>query len=253
MLRRRTSSHAAELYRDLIAQCSSEPVQDVIAGQTWTLVRTEQSVGLALSPLSPRGTSPSTPEGHFHLRGKPLIDLAELSLSWDPREAAIGIAAINAACNIPERFRDLEETEGQKLLLKKATGKKVGVVGHFPFVEKLRAAGCCVTVFEYQQQEGDLPAAAEEYLLPEQDIVAITGCALTNHSLPRLLELSRPAWTMLIGPSTPLSVILFDYGVDALAGCIATDPDALAEVVREGGGVHDFRSCVRFITLRKPR
>lgn len=252
MLHRKSASQYTGLYRDLIAQCSNEPVQDVIAGQTWTMVRTDQSCGLALSPLSSGIASRHAQDSHFHLRGAPLIDLAELSLSWDPREAAIGVAAINAACNIPERFKDAPETAGQDLLLKRAEGRKIGIIGHFPFVEHLRQEGCAVNVFEYHPQENDLPAAAEEYLLPEQEIVAITGSALVNKSLPRLLELSRHAWSIIIGPSTPLSVLLFDYGVDALAGCIATDPDALADVIREGGGVQDFRSAVRFVTLRKP-
>jgi uncharacterized protein (DUF4213/DUF364 family) len=83
-------------------------------------------------------------------------------------------------------------------------------------------------------------------------VVAITGSALTNKTLPRLLELACNAWVMLIGPSTPLSVLMFDYGVDALSGCVARDPEELAEVVREGGGVREFRNAVRFVTLQKP-
>jgi uncharacterized protein (DUF4213/DUF364 family) len=249
MRRRSVPLERDALYRDLIAQCDGEPVQNVIAGQIWSLVQTEHATGLSMS------LRPSEKDGHstsFHLTGKPLIELAELSLSWERREAAIGMAAICAACNITSRFEGADEANGKDLLLRKAAGKKVGLVGHFPWTDEIRAVASSLTVFEQHPQEGDLPEQAEEYLLPHQDVIAITGSALSNKSMPRLLELASGAWVMLIGPSTPLSVLLFDYGVDALSGCIARDPEELAEIVREGGGVREFRSVVRFVTLKKP-
>lgn len=249
-MRRRTAPLERDaLYRDLIAQCDGEPVQNAIAGQIWSLVQTEHATGLSMS------LRPSDRAGHsslFHLTGKPLIELAELSLSWNPREAALGMAAICAACNITSRFEGAEEANGKDLLLRKATGKKVGLVGHFPWTDEIRAVADSLAVFEQRPQDGDLPETAEEYLLPHQDVIAITGSALSNKSLPRLLELAGGAWVMLIGPSTPLSVLMFDYGVDALSGCVARDPEELAEIVREGGGVREFRNAVRFVTLRKP-
>jgi len=249
-MRRRSSPLEYDaLYRELIAQCDDEPAQEVIAGQIWSLVQTEHATGLSMSLRS------GAADGHspfFHLRGKPLVELAELSLSWNPREAAIGMAAIGAACNITSRFAGAEEANGRDLLVKKSAGKKVGLVGHFPWTDEIRSVAGSLTVFEQRPQEGDLPQQAEEYLLPQLDVVAITGSALTNKSLPRLLELACNAWVMLIGPSTPLSVLMFDYGVDALSGCIARDPEELAEVVREGGGVREFRNAVRFVTLQKP-
>jgi len=249
MRRRAAPLERDALYRDLIAQCDGEPVQTAIAGQIWSLVQTEHATGLAMSllPLDKPGHS-----SHFHLTGKPLIELAELSLSWNPREAALGMAAVCAACNITSRFEGAEEANGKDLLLTKATGKKVGLVGHFPWTDEIRAVAGSLTVFEQRPQDGDLPEAAEEYLLPRQDVIAITGSALSNKSLPRLLELAGGAWVMLIGPSTPLSVLMFDYGVDALSGCVAHDPEELADIVREGGGVREFRNAVRFVTIRKP-
>ncbi|MHB8106416.1 MAG: Rossmann-like domain-containing protein [Candidatus Cryosericum sp.] len=249
MRRRTVPLDEDALYRELIAQCDDEPAQDVIAGQVWSLVQTEHATGLSMSLWS-HSTGDHSP--FFHLRGKPLVGLAELALSWNPREAAIGMAAICAACNITSRFAGAEETNGRDLLLTKAAGKRVGLIGHFPWTDEIRSACGSLTVFEQQPQEGDLPQQAEEYVLPHLDVVAITGSALTNKSLPRLLELACNAWVMLIGPSTPLSVLMFDYGVNALSGCVARDPEELAEVVREGGGVREFRNAVRFVTLQKP-
>jgi len=134
----------------------------------------------------------------------------------------------------------------------KGDRQAVGLIGHFPWTDEVRAAAGELTIFEQRPSAGDLPQQAEEYLLPAMDVVAISGSAITNKSLPRLLELASHAWVMLIGPSTPLSVLLFDYGVDALAGCVARDPAELAELVQEGGGVPQFKQAVRFVTIQKP-
>lgn len=246
---RRLPVERDSLYRDLIAQCDQEPAQQVIAGQVWSLVQTDHAAGLAVSACPPLRETHGTA---FRLSGWPLIKLAELSLSWNGREAAIGSAAICAASNAPERYAGADEANGKDLLLQKAVGKKVGLVGHFPWADEIRAVAGSLSVFEQRPHDGDLPEQAEEYLLPRLDVVAITGSALVNKTLPRLLELAGGAWVMVIGPSTPLSVVLFDYGVDALSGCVVRDPEELAEIVCEGGGVQEFRSAVRFVTLCKP-
>ena len=83
-------------------------------------------------------------------------------------------------------------------MLEEMEGKKVAVIGHFPGMEVGRRA-CGLTVLERNPQEGDLPDFAAEYVLPEQDYVFITGTALTNKTMPRLLELSEHATVGLVG------------------------------------------------------
>jgi uncharacterized protein (DUF4213/DUF364 family) len=62
-------------------------------------------------------------------------------------------------------------------------------------------------------------------VLPRADVVGITGSTLTNGTLEGVLALCRPdAFVVLIGPSTPLSPILFNYGVDVLCGTLVDDP-----------------------------
>lgn len=56
-------------------------------------------------------------------------------------------------------------------------------------------------------------AEAASDLIPQADVVAITGSALINHTLDRLLSLAkRQATVPVLGPSTPLSPVLFEYG-----------------------------------------
>ncbi len=60
-------------------------------------------------------------------------------------------------------------------------------------------------------------AAAD--ILPQADVVAITGTTLINHTIDELLAFcSTQALIGLLGPSTPLSSLLFDYGIDVLCG-----------------------------------
>ena len=65
----------------------------------------------------------------------------------------------------------------------------------------------------------------------------ITGSALVNKTLPRLLELSRDAYTILTGPSVPLCPALLDLGVDRLAGMAVRDRAAMrAHVLSDAPG-----------------
>ena len=89
--------------------------------------------------------------------------------------------------------------------------------------------------------EGDYPDSASESLLPECDYVFITGSSFVNKTIPRLLELSRNATTVMIGPSTPASPILFDYGVDVITA-FACDQGALLDEALDGnllGGMYE--------------
>jgi len=53
-----------------------------------------------------------------------------------------------------------------------------------------------------------------------------------------------------VGPSTPLSPELFDLGVDALSGFVASDIDKLARAVSEGAAVAALRPYGRYATIR---
>jgi len=58
---------------------------------------------------------------------------------------------------------------------------------------------------------------------------------------------------MLLGPTTPLSDILFDYGIDILSGSIVTDQDAVLRGVSEGDTFRRMKKTggIRFVTMLK--
>jgi uncharacterized protein (DUF4213/DUF364 family) len=87
---------------------------------------------------------------------------------------------------------------------------------------------------EMNPREGELPPFAAEEVIPESDLVVITGTTLINKSLERLLELSRGKICVVLGPSTPMSDVLFDFGATVIAGVRVVDPDRLFVSLMQG-------------------
>jgi uncharacterized protein (DUF4213/DUF364 family) len=127
----------------------------------------------------------------------------------------------------------------------------VAVVGHFPYLGRLKASASLV-VLERDPRPGDLPDAAAEYVLPFQDFVFVTGTAIINKTLPRILELSQKATVALVGPSTPLTPVLFEHGISALAGLVAENTPELAAAIQADSCESVFRSGARKINLVRP-
>lgn len=232
------SSGKWSLYEELIAGIPPESiVTDCLIGLRWTLVRSS-GVGMALTP--PEGERRLAWSGS--LTGRPTRALAALATSWNPLEATLGVAALNSYYNAPEVFaRTWEATlddqpagNAFEHYRDRLQGKKVAVIGHFPGLEDL-AAHCELTILERRPQGGDLPDPAGEFILPQQDAVFITGTTLINKTMPRLLELAAGRFIVLVGPSTPLTPLLFAHGISALAGTVVTDEAAVWRHVAEGG------------------
>lgn len=149
-----------------------------------------------------------------------------------PGGRSLGMAAVNALLPPPPQPLDVK---GQDLILERGRGGRVVVVGHFPFVERQRGAFEALDVLEMRPRPGDLPAEQAAEVLPRADVAAITGTALLNGTLDGLLSLVRPdAFVLVLGPSTPLVPALLDMGIDALAGSLCEDHEAVLEGVRRG-------------------
>jgi hypothetical protein len=83
--------------------------------------------------------------------------------------------------------------------------------------------------------------------------VAITGTTLINNTFEGLIALCRPeALVLVLGPSTPLSPILFDYGVHLLSGSIVEDVEAVLPAVSQGANFRQLRQQgVRLVTMQQ--
>lgn len=218
-----------------VAACALEypdaPLDAVCVGAHLAAVAAGSRVGLASRSdahgrpaLEPPSGLPATAHG-----------LARL-LAADPQPFALArslaLAAVNALLPLPA---EAVPAKGQDLLLRWGRGRRVAVVGHFPFVARLAGAFAALDVLELDPRPGDLPARAAAEVLPRADLAAITAATLLNNTLAGLLGLCRPgAVVMLLGPSTPLAPCLFEHGVTVLAGSQATDPGAVLDGVAAG-------------------
>ena len=222
------------------------PVRSVLVGAHWTVV-CSRSGGLASTLLAntPHAESKVRDVGRLHL--KSARQLAEYARSDNPLEASLGIAAINSLLAVDER--QAVEINAADVLAERARGKKVALVGHFPFIAKLRPSLAALWVMEQRPAEGEYPAEAAADLLPQADVVALTASALVNHTLDSLLALCRPqTLVMVLGPTTPLSPVLFHHGVSLLSGARVVDEAAVLRTVGQGATFQQVEG-VRLLTL----
>ncbi|MGD8465872.1 MAG: DUF364 domain-containing protein [Anaerolineae bacterium] len=225
------------------------PVRQVLVGSFWT------AVVLDTHPL--RCGLASTLRGEAHEAGPPVRaaghllersgrELAELLRSSSVLEASIGMAAFNALLEVDEEA--CVPINAADVILQRGTGKRVAIVGHFPFVERVRQAAATCWVVELRPQPGDLPADLADEILPQADVVALTGTSLINHSFDDLLSLCRPdAFVLLLGATTPLCPLLFETGIDALSGTRVIEPQMVLRSVSQGA---TFRQIKRVGGLR---
>jgi len=137
------------------------------------------------------------------------------------------------------------------VLAREGKDRSVALVGHFPFIPKLRPLVGRLWVIEQHPAEDDHPAEAAADLIPRADVVAVTGSALINHTLDGLLALCRPgAVVMVLGPSTPLSPILFEHGVSILSGSRVIDESAVLRTVGQGATFQQVEG-VRLLSFKK--
>jgi uncharacterized protein (DUF4213/DUF364 family) len=183
------------------------------------------------------------------LTGGSALELAKLAYSTSTLEAGIGMAAINSLLEVDEA-RCVERNAGD-LLVERGRGKRVALIGHFPFVPALREAAAHLSVLELRPRPGDAPAGEAELAVPQADVVAITGSAFINHTLEHLLSLCRPdSFVVVLGPTTPLSPVLFDHGAHVISGTRVVDPDLALSCLSQGATFRQIRGK-RLLTLAR--
>jgi len=229
------------------------PVRQVLVGAFWTAV--------VLGSDPPCCGLASTLRGEDHEAGPPVPDagrlldrsareLAERLRSPRPLEASIGMAAFNALLEVDESA--CVEMNAEEVIIKKGAGQRIAIVGHFPFVDRVRRAAAECWVIELHPRPGDLPAERAAEVLPQADVVALTGTSLLNHTFDSLIRLCRPdAYVLLLGPSAPLTSVLFEAGVDAVSGTRVTDPERVLTSLAQGATFRQIKRAggLRLLTM----
>jgi uncharacterized protein (DUF4213/DUF364 family) len=240
-----------KVLEDLIEQLNPDEgsLRDVIVGAHWTAVQT-QGCGLASTMGDPHPhTGPSVRDAG-KLSEKGIGELVRLARSEKLLEASIGMATINSLIEIDENR--CSEVNAFDILAEQGAGKDVAVIGHFPFVPKLKELARNLWVIEQRPRPGDLEADQAADILPRCQVVAITSTSFINHTLDGLLDLRRDTFVMLLGPSTPFTPFLFDYGIDALSGTKVVDEARVIRHVKDGATFQQIHHAgVRLLTMTR--
>ena len=195
-------------------------VSTVTSGKIWTFAEVETgSGGFAMTTAGN-----TVPPEENTLEGLSCRQAAAWVKSWNLEEASGAMAVINACYNTPGRMETLGCYEPFERYCTEGLDfyqKTVGIIGHMNMPGDLLKQAKDVYILERNPQPGDYPDPACEYLLPRCDVVLITGSSFVNKTLPRLLELSKNAYTIVTGPTVPMCTQLLNLGIDRLAGLVA--------------------------------
>ena len=192
------------------------------------------------------------------LAGRPAPELLSLAGSWDLGERVIGVATMNALSQIVfETHPDRYACEERNLIdvLEVGHEEVVALVGLIkPFIPILKSKAKQLYVLErgFRREKGILPDTACEEVIPEADVVVITGSSLANGTVDRLLVLAENARRVaLVGPTVScIPDPLFKKGVSFVGGVRIFDPDRAMQIIGEGGGTPQLRQAAKFVTYR---
>jgi uncharacterized protein (DUF4213/DUF364 family) len=235
---------------ELISTLDTEAeVKDVRLGLFYTGVWTRNCGLAATLPRDVLRREPPAVHRPGRLISKGASELVGMAYSERLLEAAVGMAAVNSLLEINEE--PCLELNAASLIAEKGKNKRVAMVGHFPFVPRLREAAAELWVIEKNPHQGDSAEAGAKNLIPRAQVVGITGSAFTNQTADELLKLCNPeAYVVVLGGTAPMSRVLFDYGVDAICGTKVTDPELALCCLSQGANYRQIEG-VRQLTMVK--
>lgn len=246
------------IFEPILQTLPQATVQSVQIGLFWTAVVVEnggqQRCGLAATLSNCEFEHARLPavEEAGKLEQRSALELAQWVYSQSHTEAGVGLATINALLPPMENTLNLA---AEDYIASQGADKGVALIGHFPFVSKLKNQVKKLWVLELNPKEDDIPAAEAPEVIPQADILAITSTTLINHTFDGVFALRKPgAKVLLLGPSTPLSPLLFDLGIHVLSGSIVEDIAVVLALVRQGATFRQIRPHgVRLVTVEGPK
>ena len=227
--------------------------------------------GMSYTPIQEIPEAVCCPRSHAKMpaAGKLLnMQIAELmdyALDDNALKAAVGIATINALSAIlleDEACQYKPSAYGNALDLVKITGEDtVAMVGAFPpFIKRIQEITKKLFVIEKNPRvagKGDMieiePEARLRKIIPQANIIVITGVTLVNHTLGPILELAKNASEIIVvGPTASVyPEPLFARGVTVMGGVRIADAAKMIHLIGEAGSGYDFfENCAEKIVIR---
>jgi uncharacterized protein (DUF4213/DUF364 family) len=226
-------------------------VDDVAEGPNFTGITAGGRMGLAAF----LGARPRKDEADLaqSLVGKPVKEAAALVSSPSPYAISLGFAALNAANADDPATLEKNDYPADKLIKDLGKDKTVGLVGNFPFVPTLADFVGTLHLFELKDVPGALPKPRWEEVLPRLDVLALTATTLLTRQMSWYLSRATKAKIIILGPTTPVTPVLFDHGADYLCGSVVTDNARVSASIKEGLCYSDVKKKggIRFFQLTR--
>jgi uncharacterized protein (DUF4213/DUF364 family) len=201
------------------------------------------------------------------MKGKPARDAMKEAFSDHGIRRGVGIATVNALAELcwerrphpgVELLRGLDAFDANNF----RPDDRTVVVGAFvPFLKELKRRGQPFLVLEKDpdtlkasEMPFYRPAEMAREVVPQADVLLMTGTTLLNDTLESLLSWAKPeARVIIVGPTVGLLPDAFlARGADYLGGVRITQPDEFLDLLAEGGsGYHFFGRVAEKLVLAR--
>ena len=226
-------------------------ISDIAVGSHFIGVRAEDNGSTCVGLASMLGAVPTDEEREMvaDLTGKPLCEAAEALKEPRAFSISLGAAALNAGMIPPQNQPDIQAS---RIMAEKGKNEETVLVGDFPFTGWLRNQVKALHLFELKRVAEGTPPEQWDGILGRCKVLGLTGTTLITRAMATYLEKSTQAYTIVIGPTTPMSPVLFSYGVDVLAGSQVVAPDPVFAGIRKGMSFRELKKLgIRFISWSK--
>ncbi len=201
------------------------------------------------------------------MKGKPARDAMKEAFSDHGIRRGVGIAALNALAELcwerrPHPLVELRRGVDAFDANSFRPDDQTVVVGAFvPFLKELKRRKQRFLVLEKdpdtlkpEEMPFYRPAEMAREVVPQADVLLMTGTTLLNDTLEDLLSWARPtARVTVVGPTVGLLPDAFlKRGADILGGVRITEPDEFLDLLAEGGsGYHFFGRVAEKVVLMR--
>ena len=203
------------------------------------------------------------------IAGRPAGEVMRDAILPGGLSRAVGIATLNALAELcwrrcptadVELLADADAFDATRI----GDGEKVVLVGAFiPFLKELKRRRLSYLVLEQnpaalkaEEMPFYRPAETAAAVVPQADVLLITGSTLINDTLEDLLALARPETRVtVLGPTVGMLPDAFlARGADLLGSVRITQPDEFLDLLAEGGSAPHFlgRLAEKIVLARKP-
>jgi uncharacterized protein (DUF4213/DUF364 family) len=201
------------------------------------------------------------------MKGRRARDVVNEAFSDHGIRRGVGVATINALADLAARRRPYPEAELRRGVdafdanVFRPDDLTVIIGAFVPFLRELKKRKQRFLVLEKDPatlKESEMPfyrpAEMAPEVVPQADVLLITGSTLLYHSMEDLLAMARPdARVTLVGPTVGMLPDAFlARGADILGGVQITEPDEFLDLLAEGGsGYHFFGRVAEKVVVQR--